>query len=194
MTLRRARGLSLVLIALASALAIAGCSGDGNTPDAGTCTHCDGGTTGSVGCTAKFSGDFQDSSSASAGCATLTPSPDAGTDAGPDWILQVQAYSALTQSQTVVEIDLGPTPNAGDFSSDTVFAWSSIAITPVGCEFSAGNPSSAEGNFQMTLTSISDLDAGSATVHGSLLIHEFVQAPAGTDCGSSNQESVDLSF
>jgi hypothetical protein len=141
-----------------------------------------------------FSGDYQDRTVVNGSCAQLFPSPDAGTDAGPDWVLELQAYSAVAFAPTTVQIDLGPTPSVGTFSPTTVTAWSAQAGTPSGCEFSAGNLAVSQGTFELTLTDLSTLAGATGVAHGTLQVQQYVQAMEGTDCGSSDEELVHFDF
>jgi hypothetical protein len=180
--------------ALVSALLLAGlgCSGSPQpAPDAGPG---DAGPPAFSGCSAAFSGDYEDSSSTHGSCSSLVPSPDAAADAGPSWLLQLQANSPAVQGQLSVTVDLGPTPGPGTFGSATVSSWSAVITTSVGCLISAGSQATSQGSLQLTLTDVSGLASGMGTAHGSLRVQGYVKASEGTDCGPSNQETAEVSF
>jgi len=191
-------------------LLAAGCSGSAASSDGGVV---DAGA-GAPGCHATFSGDYADTAFIDGGCALLVPAPvgdggtafpecsplapgvpsGAGADGGPDWILQFQLPSSVVQATTTIQIDLGPTPSVGTFSTNTIPTWCAVAITPVGCEFSSGSESSSVGGFTLTLSALTGLESGAAIAHGSLEVQQYVEAPSATICGSSNEEHIHLDF
>jgi hypothetical protein len=89
-----------------------------------------------------------------------------------------------------VQIDLGESPQAGDFSSGTSASWSAIGVAAQNnCAFSAGSAVVPAGSFTLTLTSITASEA-----HGSLKLEQYVHAPPTIDCGPGDTESVDVTF
>jgi len=135
-------------------------------------------------CLATFSGDFTDESDLEQSCASLTHP----TDGGSDWYLQVQVPSAVLQTQTMFSADLGSAPEAGDFEPESVSWWNALALTG-GCEFVTGSDGAPGGNFQLQLDSLTPEE-----LHGHLQVQLFVEATPGTECGPSNEESLDVKF
>ena len=199
--LARHRGWAPLLIALAGSGAL-GCSGNaGGKSDGGSCSGgdcADAGPQPFRGCTVTFSGDFAESAFVDGGCSSITPSTDAGTDAGPDWILQLQAFSSSLQAPMVVRLDLGPSPSPGMYSNDTVTLWSAETTSPAGpmtfCNFVAGSLAVSNGSFNATVTSVDGVASGQGTAHGTLSVQQYLEASAGTNCGTSNIEIVNFAF
>ena len=142
---------------------------------------CNGGSpAGPTTCTAYFSGDVSDTSSA-AQCATLT----AG-DAG-GWTLSVNVSSPKVP-EIAVDIDFPSLPPAGVLSSDTVSSWAAAQnVGADACALGAGSAAVPTGSFTLSLTSVE-------VVHGTLDLVLHVHAPAATDCGPQNVENVEVRF
>jgi type II secretory pathway pseudopilin PulG len=134
-------------------------------------------------CSAVFTGNFTLSESVPANCASLS---------GSAATFSIPAFPIGTS----VDIAIGlPTPTpTGAFSSDGDPTWSASATQSVGdafCYYVAGATSVPSGTFSMTLDSI---DLADATAHGTLMLELAVLPEAETNCGSSNAESLQLSF
>ncbi len=92
----------------------------------------------------------------------------------------------------MISIDLGPSPQAGTYSSETASTWSALVAMGSGdgdCEYAAGTGITPGGSFTLDLTSV---DAAHKTAHGTLDIVQYVQAAAATDCGPGDNENVDI--
>ncbi len=142
-------------------------------------------------CRVEFSGNFNDSVSVPSGCGVVTQS--ASGDNSGDWVLQLSAMSDNPPSAFSAEIDLGAMPSAGMFSPSTVTNWQAIGETDMNCELSAGAMSVPAGNFTLSVTSLS-LDKSPVVAHGLLHVEQFLQAPAGIDCGAGDTETIDYTF
>jgi hypothetical protein len=134
-------------------------------------------------CDAVFTGNFALSESVPANCASLSGS--AATFSIP----------ALPIG-TSVDIAIGlPTPTpTGAYSSEADQSWSASATQTIGdafCYYVAGATSVPSGAFSMTLDAI---DVAHSTAHGTLMLELAVLPEAETNCGSSNAESLQLSF
>ena len=146
---------------------------------------------GPIVCSATFAGNFDETSSGMSDCATVVP----GTgDASTDQVLTLMPPSTMLATSFAITVDLGPTPSADTFSSETITTWNSLAIKTIGaggCAYSAGNTSVPTGSFTLTIDSI---DPASATAHGSLSIIAYVQALLNTDCGAGDNETISITF
>jgi hypothetical protein len=135
-------------------------------------------------CTAMFGGNLVDNASGSGNCATLDGAGLVFSIAEPQLAVPV-----------AIAIGVGPTPAAGDYSSETVQAWSVYSYeqdTNGGggtCLYSAGGSATPTGSFTMTLTSVD-----TATVHGTLSIIAWVLVFPGTSCGTVDNETIALDF
>ena len=92
----------------------------------------------------------------------------------------------------IVSIDLGPTPTAGELSSETLASWHAVgakSIADGACVYSAGDLVTPHGSFTLTLTAV---DAPAA--HGTLEIVTYLHAVDSTSCGASDTETLDLVF
>jgi hypothetical protein len=158
-------------LALITVLAACG-SGPSGTPDAG--------------CHVTYSGNYA-ASVAAATCASLSTE----ADGGPGTVLEVSLSPASNDGVRLeVQIDLGEDPQAGDSSSETTASWSAIGIAAQNnCSFNAGSASVPQGNFTLTLTSITASEA-----HGSLQLEQYVHAPPTVDCGPGDTESINVTF
>ena len=165
-------------------LLLVACKGGGQTPfDAGSCV-------------ATFSGNFDDVVEA-ASCGTLAA--DSAADGGADVSLTFTLDSAVQGAPTHIDIDLGPSPSVGTFSSETVSSWSVLGINTSDCQFSAGSASVPMGSFSLTLTALAaPLEAKEPAQpvgpHGTLTVTQYVQAPPTVDCGAGDTEQIDLDF
>ncbi|HEY3807061.1 MAG TPA: hypothetical protein VGL61_30875 [Kofleriaceae bacterium] len=135
-------------------------------------------------CTAIFGGNLVDSASGSANCPSLDGAGIVFSLAEPQLAVPV-----------AIAIDVGPSPAAGDYSSETVPDWSvySYELDMNGgggtCLYSAGGSATPTGSFTMTLTA-----ADATAVHGTLSIIAWVLVFPGTSCGTVDNETIALSF
>jgi hypothetical protein len=180
-------------LACFASLVIACGGGGNNAPDATTCA--DAGPACGSACPATFTGNLDASSTTPANCAQL----GAGSgSASADTVLAFALASPMLDAPLEISVDLGASPSAGTYSSETSTSWSALGSrsAPASgsnaageCVYSAGAEGVPTGSFAMTLTAI---DAASA--HGELRVVQYLQAQAGVDCGSGDVETVDVRF
>ena len=176
---------SFVLIALAA------CGGDNNhSADAGSSCADAGPACGSA-CPVTFTGNLDASSSSPANCAQVGPGSGS---ASADSVLGFQLAGSGLDAPLAVSIDIGPSPSPGTYSSETSANWSALGSRSAAmgeCIYSAGALGVPTGSFTMTLAAI---DPVGGTAHGELRIVQYVQAQETVDCGSGDNEIVDVQF
>ena len=148
-------------------------------------------------CTAVLTGNLVDTSSSVDECPLVMP----GTgDATGDTMLDFLVASPMLGTQLGVRIDLGPTPTASTYTSETTTLWSAIAVRPVAmrgsCIFTAGSASTPAGSFTLELTAI---DLAASLSHGSLALQMFVlpatsEQGVQSECGPGTTEELGISF
>ncbi len=131
-----------------------------------------------VQCSAQFSGNFAESSSAAADCPTL-----AGTELG---------FSVpIAQLQTMLAVTIAlPAAVTGELTSETVENWSALALQRIGdggCVYRAGTTAIPEGSFTLRIDTAQPL-------HGSLAITASVLTLPSTECGGDDIENITLKF
>jgi hypothetical protein len=176
-------------ISAGATLAAIGCGGSAACDASGGGTACGGGGAGGGGgaaipCAARFVGNYDDLQDYHAQCASLV-------HGGKSWTLDVDVDSPKLGGQTQIRIDLGASPTAGSFSSETLASWSAVAAESNSCAFEAGSQVVPTGSFSLTLTKI---DTAAGVVHGTLEILQTVHAPPMTDCGKDDHEQIDVQF
>ena len=147
---------------------------------------CSGGTTHAVdagldaapfACSAGFTGNFVEESTADANCPTL----DAGT-------LAFSVPIGALGSTLDISMQLGqPTP--GTYSSAGPLTWNARAVQLIGngiCLYSAGDSVVPHGDFTLALDSLAP--------HGKLTLTQYVLVYPDTDCGDLDTEQVQLTF
>jgi hypothetical protein len=148
-----------------------------------------------AGCQVELSGNVVESTSSMASCPILATG--AGATAG-ETLLKLSVASPALGGTLTIDIDLGPQPTPGSYSSRTTALWSASAVKPVApdgaCVFIAGNNVTPMGAFTLDLASI---DA--STAHGTLALTMAVlprTADDGTptDCGPGTTEQAALRF
>jgi len=169
---------------------LAACGGgDAAGGDASTCP--DAGPACGSACDATFTGNFTDSSTATANCATVMPGD--GSQAG-DTVLAFALPGRGLDAPLMITIDLGVAPVPGTYSSETTSDWSALASRTAAageCIYSAGAAGVPTGSFTLSLTAI---DPAGGTAHGELAVVQYVQAQATVDCGAGDNEAVDVRF
>src|SRR5262249_9171691 len=134
-------------------------------------------------CGVELTGNFTESSSSPAACPTLAPD-----DTGHQ-VLKFSVPSTTLATSFAITIDLGPTPSAGNYSSETLTAWNALAIEEVGsgeCIFRPGAPAVPTGSFTLALDSTAP--------HGTVRILNYVLALLGTNCGAGDTETLQVGF
>lgn len=155
------------------ALVLAGCGGGAATPDAAGADL----DAAPVACVAQFTGNFVESSMASANCPTLTGGK-----------LAFSIPVAALASTLDVSIDLGD-PTTGTYSSAGALTWSARAVQLIGngiCLYSAGDGVVPHGEMTLELDSLAP--------HGQLTVTQYVLVYPDTDCGAGDTEQVVLTF
>jgi hypothetical protein len=135
-------------------------------------------------CDAEFSGNFAESVPMQANCAMVS-----GTT-----MLAFDIPSYQPSMFVAIDLELGATPNPGAYSSESVAMWSATGTVMVGnakCIYAAGNAAVPSGDFTMMLDAI---DPARGAAHGQLALQLAVLPGAETDCGTSNMETLDLTF
>jgi hypothetical protein len=173
-------------------LALAACDGAHDVaPDAPSCP--DAGPACTSACIATFSGNFAASSANAANCASLQPATSSS-----DVELAFALAAPMLDAPLQISIDLGTSPGAGTFSSETSTMWSALGSRSAPatgsdvageCIYSAGAQAVPTGSFAMTVSSIDN-----AAAHGELRIVQYLQAQAQVDCGSGDNETIDVQF
>ncbi|HEY4238536.1 MAG TPA: hypothetical protein VGM88_01930 [Kofleriaceae bacterium] len=136
-------------------------------------------------CTATFSGNFAEASTRVTNCAAVSTAATSTTLAFAIASDQIGATFAIS-------VDLGRTPAAGDYSSDSVTSWSASALQDVAmssCLYSAGGSAVPSGSFALSLTSLA-----ATTAHGHIELQLYVLARPFTDCGDATTESLSIEF
>lgn len=167
---------------LAAALAVASASFGGCSADAPAATPT---------CSAWFSGNVSDAVTVTGSCGGVARAADAGVDGG--YVLSLRTSSSRVPRLTV-DIDLGPRPTTGSFSSETTPTWSavgSLGLDASDCGLSAGSGAVPMGSFRLTLASV---DLARGTAHGTLDLTLRVHASVAADCGVSDLEGVEIAF
>jgi len=135
-------------------------------------------------CAATFSGNFAERVAMSPDCAMLSGQTT----------LTFAVPSYQPTATVAIAIPLGATPELGQYTSETVAAWSAMATVAIGdanCIYLAGATAVPPGSFTLTLDAI---DVAGHTAHGRLVLELGVLPGAETDCGPSNAETLDLAF
>lgn len=131
-----------------------------------------------VQCSAQFSGNFAESSSAAADCPTLA-----------DGALGFSV--PVTQLQTTLAVTIAlPAAVTGELTSETVENWSALALQRIGdggCVYRAGATAIPEGSFTLRLDMAQPL-------HGSLAIAASVLTLPNSECGGDDVENIGLKF
>ena len=131
-------------------------------------------------CVATFSGNFAATSESPGGCAAFVP--------GTATRLAVQVPSEKLDGPLVVEIELGPTPVAGRYSSVTVPRWSARGSwLHKACLLAAGTGLARRGSFSLDVRAI-DVAAGS--IDGTLVLALPVLQMPHQVCGTTMSETV----
>lgn len=124
-------------------------------------------------CTAKFSGNFVETSTTDDACAT-----DGMT-------LSISSTFLVEPLQVSI-----PAASAGDYSSQTVAEWSAMATRMINhdtCLMAAGDQVVPHGSFTLHLESVSPS-------HGTLVLDQPVRATVFSDCGATLVEHVEVTF
>lgn len=172
------------LLVLVLAIAAAACGGGGSS--APVDAKCGDAQVCGSACAAQFSGNFTDSSTTPSNCAAVST----GSDDDPQLAFSIE--SPAIGSPLAVMIDLGASPAAGMYSSETSPNWSAVqarSIDDGGCVYSAGTEVVPTGSFTLALTAI---DA--TTAHGALDLLLTVHALEATNCGAASTETVAVEF
>jgi hypothetical protein len=167
----------------AIAIVLVACGGNGNST---TPTCADAGPACGSACAVVFTGNFASSSTSAANCAQVGPG------SGGDTVLAFSLGTDDLDAPLAITIDLGAAPVAGAYSSETSADWSALGLHQAAagaCVYSAGADGVPQGSFTLTLTAIDP-----ATAHGELDVIQYVQAQQGVDCGSGDNEVVDVRF
>ncbi|MGH7272370.1 MAG: hypothetical protein ACREJX_17490 [Polyangiaceae bacterium] len=158
----------------------------------------------SSGCEIALGGDFSESDTLPAGCATVAQSATT-----PDhWTLTLKG-SSTRLAEIFAYVDLGPSPAAGPYSSETSATWTVIAQDSpdvdsgqlaafyadggsAACSYAAGSSAIPSGSFTLTLSSITT--TGTPAAHGTLNAMMQVRAPPGASCGPADFENLAFAF
>jgi hypothetical protein len=135
-----------------------------------------------VACDAQLTGNFVETITTATSCAQF-----ATTDAGAQ-VLEVQLASTNLVDPYAVEFEISQI--TGDYSSQTVMAWSSMAMRMLahdGCVLAAGDQFVPHGDFTLHL-------ASATPAHGTLVLDQPVHATAFSDCGTPLIEHVEVTF
>jgi hypothetical protein len=135
-----------------------------------------------VECNAQLTGNFVETITTATSCAQFVTADD-GTPA-----LQLQIASTNLVDPYAVELEISPV--TGDYSSQTVMAWSSTAMRLLphdDCELAAGDQFVPHGDFTLHLDS-------ATPAHGMLVLDQPVHATAFSNCGTPLVEHVEVTF
>ena len=144
----------------------------------------------SVACSATFSGNFAEFSSADQ-CATLAAG---GSGSSADATLALTIPTSTLTPAVKMKIDFGPSVSDGSYSSETVSSWTAQGLRDVGqgaCAYNGGATAVPTGDFALHVDSV---DAATGSIHGAIAITLYVLAFPGTDCGDGDTERVDVRF
>lgn len=147
----------------------------------------------SSGCRVTYTGNYTDTVSQSSSCVTLLP-PITVLGVTSGWTLQFVSTSQRAGVTLQGSIDLGSDPAPGSFSSSTVMHWQAVSLSNSNCAYVASNMATPQGNFALELTTVAGLDGLSPTVHGTLHLEQYVQAPPATPCGPGDVQTSDVQF
>ncbi|MEO8840780.1 MAG: hypothetical protein ABI591_30670 [Kofleriaceae bacterium] len=135
-----------------------------------------------VACSAQLTGNFVEAITTATSCAQF-----ATTDGGAP-VLHLQLAS--TNLVDPYELDFEISQVAGDYSSQTVMAWSSMATRTLAhddCLLAAGDRFVPHGDFTLHL-------ASAVPAHGTLVLDQPVHATAFSNCGTPLIEHVEVTF
>ncbi len=142
----------------------------------------DNSATSTAACTTIFSGNL----------AAKVESPDACATLGADGGFGVSVTASASGTTLMVSIELGMSPSATTYTSETVTDWAALAERTTsdggGCVYAAGTQAVPTSSFTLVLADASD------TPHGDLQLVQYVQAQPQTDCGPGDTEMVDITF
>jgi hypothetical protein len=141
-------------------------------------------------CIVTMTGNFAETSTAAANCATVEPPPAVGHT-----VLTFAPSSSVLGGTIGITLDLGTAPTPGRYSSITAstraLPWSAFAIRPVGdggCVYSAGDTAVPPGSYTLALDQLDTI------AHGTLEIVQHVLAIQDTDCGDASTETITIEF
>jgi hypothetical protein len=147
-------------------------------------------SSGGAVCSIRFSGDVDEEGRLGPGCALVAAAAgDAGASGDVLTLGATSAHFAVFQ----ISINLGASPAAGTFSSETVPDWSADGLDVANCGYTAGRQAAPTGSFTMKLTDVMAAPSGTVA-HGTLDMTLYVHAPPGTDCGIYPNEQVHAVF
>jgi len=135
-----------------------------------------------VACTAQLTGNFVETITTAASCAQF-----ATTDTGAP-VLQLQLASTNLVDPYAVAFEISQV--TGDYSSQTVIAWSSMATRMLAhddCLLAAGDQFVPHGDFTLHL-------ASATPAHGTLVLDQPVHATAFSNCGTPLVEHLEVTF
>ncbi len=135
-------------------------------------------------CTTTLTGNLTESAKTT-NCASLSSMQD-------DVTLAI-ALTLPDGASFAISIDLGVMPTAGTFLPQTTGAWSVLGSRTTAdggeCSYAAGSTAVPLGSFDLELSELTATEA-----HGTLTLAAFVQAQPSTDCGSGDNEMIDVAF
>lgn len=145
-----------------------------------------GGSTEARTCTADFTGNFSDHTSALTNCPRISKD-----STGEGWVFHFKVASPAGQTTDEGTIGLGANAAATSLASGSGSVWATSATREPGCVYSAGDQAVPTGSFQLTLDTV-DTAKGDAT--GRLELRQYVHAQPMTDCGAGDQEVLVVDF
>lgn len=133
------------------------------------------------GCTATFTGNFAETSTAPENCPSV----------GPKYVTFMVPVQTLATTLAVA-LDLGGPPTPGTYSSQSSDDWQATATQNLGgrfCFYTAGSATGPHGSFMLTIDSFDG-----TTPHGELAILQYVLAGLNAKCGTAENETITLTF
>jgi hypothetical protein len=133
------------------------------------------------GCTATFSGNFAETSTAPDNCPSVSGN-----------VVSFNVPVTALSTSLAVMLDLGTPPTIGTYSSQSAPTWTATATQNIGgrfCFYTAGSATGPHGSFMLTIDAIDGV-----TAHGQLAVLQYVLSGLNAKCGPNENETVTVTF
>ena len=134
-----------------------------------------------TGCTAMFTGNFAETSTAPENCPSV----------GPQFVTFMVPVQTLSTTLAIA-LDIGGKATPGTYSSQSSGEWQATATQNIGgrfCFYVAGSASGPHGSYMLTIDSFDG-----TTAHGELVVLQYVLAGLNAKCGPNENENITVQF